>query len=109
MAGNIHAGRMYGAFGVEHPDMIAMMYPTCAKCAKCGCDTRGEAALVGDQIWCHPCADAVEQNDWKLNCLSALKLLHEALDVIEAIDSECLLPGQLKDMVDIALAPRRNA
>ncbi len=31
-------------------------YPTCAKC---GCDTQGEAALVGDQTWCHPCADAV--------------------------------------------------
>jgi hypothetical protein len=30
-------------------------YPTCAKC---GCDTQGEAALIGDQIWCHPCADA---------------------------------------------------
>lgn len=32
------------------------LYPTCAKC---GCDTKGETALVGDQIWCHPCADAV--------------------------------------------------
>lgn len=50
----------------------------------------------------------LERNDWKSNCLCALKLLHEALDVIEAIDSECLLPGQLKEMVDAALAPRRN-
>jgi hypothetical protein len=28
------------------------------RCAKCGCETQGEAALVGDQTWCHPCADA---------------------------------------------------
>ncbi len=26
-------------------------------CAKCGCETKGEAALVGGEIWCHPCAD----------------------------------------------------
>lgn len=46
--------------------------------------------------------------DWKSHCLAALRQLHEALDVIEAIDSECLLPGQLKDMVDAVLAPRRS-
>jgi hypothetical protein len=27
------------------------------KCAKCGCYTKGEAALVDGAIWCHPCAD----------------------------------------------------
>lgn len=26
-------------------------------CAKCGCETKGEAALVDGEIWCHPCAD----------------------------------------------------
>lgn len=50
----------------------------------------------------------LDRNDWKLHCLTAIKQLHEALDVIEAIDSECLLPGQLKDMVDAVLAPRRE-
>jgi len=47
--------------------------------------------------------------DWKFACLTALKQLHEALDVIEAIDSECLLPPQLKDLVDEALAHRNGA
>jgi hypothetical protein len=27
------------------------------RCAKCGCETKGEAALVDGKIWCHPCAD----------------------------------------------------
>lgn len=30
------------------------------RCAKCGRETQGEAALVGDQTWCHPCADAAQ-------------------------------------------------
>lgn len=29
------------------------------RCAKCGCETKGEAALVDGKIWCHPCADMV--------------------------------------------------
>src|SRR5438445_356476 len=29
-------------------------------CAKCGCETNGEAALLGDQIWCHSCADSIK-------------------------------------------------
>lgn len=49
-----------------------------------------------------------DEPDWKLAWAETNKLLHEALDVIEAIDSECLLPGQLKDMVDAVLAPRRS-
>lgn len=28
------------------------------RCAKCGRETKGEAALVDGAIWCHPCADA---------------------------------------------------
>ena len=44
--------------------------------------------------------------NWESACHAALKQLHEALDVIEAIDSECLLPPQLKDLVDAVLAPR---
>jgi hypothetical protein len=28
-------------------------------CAKCGCKTKGEEALVSGEIWCHPCADGV--------------------------------------------------
>jgi hypothetical protein len=28
------------------------------RCAKCGRETKGEAALVGMEVWCHPCADA---------------------------------------------------
>lgn len=27
------------------------------RCAKCGRETKGEAALVDGEIWCHPCAD----------------------------------------------------
>jgi hypothetical protein len=32
---------------------------TDSSCAKCGCETKGEAALVNDEVWCHPCADGV--------------------------------------------------
>jgi hypothetical protein len=32
---------------------------TQSRCAKCDCETKGEAALVGSEIWCHPCADGV--------------------------------------------------
>jgi hypothetical protein len=46
------------------------------------------------------------ETDWKSHCLAALQQLHEALDVIETIESECLLPPQLQDMVDVVLAPR---
>lgn len=28
------------------------------RCQKCGCLTNSEEALVGTEIWCHPCADA---------------------------------------------------
>jgi hypothetical protein len=27
-------------------------------CARCGRETKGEATLVGTEVWCHPCADA---------------------------------------------------
>jgi hypothetical protein len=27
------------------------------RCARCGYTLNGEAAQVGDEIWCHPCAD----------------------------------------------------
>jgi hypothetical protein len=27
------------------------------RCANCGCETKGEAALVNGAVWCHPCAD----------------------------------------------------
>ena len=47
--------------------------------------------------------------DWKAAFFAVLKQLHEALDVIEAIDSECLLTGQIKDMVDVSLQYRINA
>ncbi len=34
------------------------------RCEKCGCDMRGEMALMdhAGEIWCHPCADNYEQN-----------------------------------------------
>lgn len=31
------------------------------RCAKCGCETRGETALVNGEIWCHPCADVARK------------------------------------------------
>lgn len=39
-------------------DDLCSMSSTDKLCAKCGCETKGEAALVGDEVWCHPCADA---------------------------------------------------
>ena len=30
------------------------------RCQKCGVSTKGEEALVGGQIWCHPCADVAD-------------------------------------------------
>lgn len=32
---------------------------THSRCPKCGCETKGEAALVSGEVWCHPCADGV--------------------------------------------------
>ena len=31
------------------------------RCAKCGCLTNGEEALVNGKIWCHSCADRVAE------------------------------------------------
>ncbi len=31
------------------------------RCAKCGRELKGEAALVGTEEWCHSCADMVDQ------------------------------------------------
>lgn len=31
-----------------------------AVCAKCGCATGGEVALVQGEEWCHPCADMLD-------------------------------------------------
>lgn len=31
--------------------------PSTERCAKCGCETKREEALVNGEIWCHPCAD----------------------------------------------------
>jgi hypothetical protein len=57
------------AWFVERPRSVAQAHPdlpefdlssessTDSLCAKCGCETKGEAALVDGQIWCHPCAD----------------------------------------------------
>jgi hypothetical protein len=38
-------------------EMASSVPSTDSLCAKCGCETKGEAALVDGQIWCHPCAD----------------------------------------------------
>jgi hypothetical protein len=46
--------------------------------------------------------------DWQARFLDAVKELHKALDVIEAIDSEIVLQGQLKDLVDEILMHRRS-
>ncbi len=43
-------------------DMIRVGSPVSSThrvCAKCGCETKGEEALVDGKIWCHPCADGV--------------------------------------------------
>jgi hypothetical protein len=53
-------------------------------------------------------AQSQQEPDYKSCFFDTLKMLHEALDVIEDIDSECLLPPQLQDLVDVALAPRRG-
>lgn len=45
---------------------------------------------------------------WKDRFLDAIKHLHEAIDLIEDIDSEMLLSGQLKDRVDTILVHRRS-
>jgi hypothetical protein len=33
--------------------------PPRSYCQKCGCELHGEQAWVNDEIWCHPCADAL--------------------------------------------------
>jgi uncharacterized protein (DUF305 family) len=53
------------SFGTQHTakllaghlgDVIRALAPG-RRCARCGCTTKGEEALVGGDIWCHPCAD----------------------------------------------------
>lgn len=51
-------------------------------------------------------AQPQEVPNYKVCFFDTLKMLHEALDVIEAIDSECLIPGHLKDLADAALVYR---
>lgn len=36
---------------------------THSRCGKCGCETKGESALVNGEVWCHPCADSVPSTD----------------------------------------------
>jgi hypothetical protein len=45
---------------VEMDALFAQAATPTDRCAKCGRETQGEAALVGDQTWCHPCADAAQ-------------------------------------------------
>lgn len=33
--------------------------PSADRCARCGCETKGEVAWVNGAEWCHPCADTV--------------------------------------------------
>lgn len=40
-----------------NPQEASTHSSTNSVCAKCGCKTNGEAALVGRDVWCHPCAD----------------------------------------------------
>lgn len=47
--------------GIERPLDRRFKQHTCLtraseRCAKCGRETKGEAAQVGTEIWCHPCA-----------------------------------------------------
>lgn len=35
--------------------------PSTDRCAKCGCETKGEMAFIDGEIWCHPCADAADE------------------------------------------------
>ena len=53
-----------GSYHRIHADVSSSPYPACAKC---GCDTQGEEAMVGKEIWCHPCADEEEINDQPSN------------------------------------------
>jgi hypothetical protein len=59
--------------------------------------------------WKLGAASVAQTPDYKACFFDTLKMLHEALDTIEAIDSECQLPGQIKDLVDAALAHREGA
>lgn len=42
---------------IERARALCSLPSTEQVCAKCGCETRGEEALVSGEIWCHPCAD----------------------------------------------------
>lgn len=64
------------------------------RCAKCGCGTRGEAALVGDQTWCHPCADT-----------AATPSTHEALDNSQSLLVMLLALGEEYKAVTIGRDP----
>jgi hypothetical protein len=46
----------------SHADRFLAYAPpsTDQLCAKCGCETKGEAALVDGEVWCHPCADLAD-------------------------------------------------
>ncbi len=46
--------------------------------------------------------------DYKTCFFDTLKMLHEALDTLDAIDAECILPPQLQDFVDAALVHRSS-
>lgn len=37
----------------------ASTVPSADRCARCGCETKGEVAWVNGAEWCHPCADTV--------------------------------------------------
>ncbi|MDE2471850.1 MAG: hypothetical protein KGL35_24780 [Bradyrhizobium sp.] len=65
-------------------------------------ETALRAALEGTSSVSRPQAAP----DYKACFFDTLKMLHEALDVIEGFDTECLLPGQLKDLADAALVHR---
>jgi hypothetical protein len=59
------------------------------RCQKCGTATCGEEAYVDEQFWCHPCADALSDNDSKDRNMSALDIA--SLEIVAAGDKLSLM------------------
>jgi hypothetical protein len=55
-----------GAADVERVRAAAV--PSADRCARCGCETKGEVAWVDGAEWCHPCADNAAEAAWERHC-----------------------------------------
>ena len=51
------------AMGIARKALASAALAPERRCAKCGCTTKSEEALVGGETWCHPCADLAPEPD----------------------------------------------